>query len=271
MNNLLKNKLTGWVRSKIVSFNPTEEELLELTGEAELEKELNYTFQNKAGNDCCILDFYISDINDENIFKYTIYLENKEKSSKNGSNLYVNQLGDSQWSSTENSLWDDFTGFIDKKWNNTTNKYDVLGKLADKKYHVSLIGEYEILSLLKTTGRYNLKDPDTSLFIDMEKLFSGDFSELKDEIPIGTPVFNSFVYINAEFEQKVFSQFMGLQLFLQCCNNTPDKYSKGLFNNFYKAFEFIADDVYYNFGKLQPFQESFLKNVKELNNFDAEY
>lgn len=271
MNSLLKDKMTGWVKSKIIAFNPSEEELLKITGDAELEKELSYTFQNKAGNDCCILDFYISDINDENIFKYTIYLENKEKSSKNGSNLYINQLGDSQWSSSENTLWDDFTQFINKKWNNTTNKYDVISKLADKEYHVSLIGEYELLSLLKVTGRYNLKDTDTSLFVNMENLFNGDFDEVRKEISIGIPVFNSFIYIDSEFKQKVFSQFMALQLFQQCCSNIPDKYTKGLFNNFYKSLEFIADDIYYNLGKLQLFKEEFLKNVKELNDYDSEY
>ena len=61
MNKQLEGKLTGWMKSKILFCNPTEEELLELTGEAELEKELIYTFVNKAGNEICILDFYISE------------------------------------------------------------------------------------------------------------------------------------------------------------------------------------------------------------------
>ena len=41
MNSLLKDKMTGWVKSKIIAFNPSEEELLKITGDAELEQELN--------------------------------------------------------------------------------------------------------------------------------------------------------------------------------------------------------------------------------------
>ena len=271
MNKLLEGKLTGWTKSKIIAFNPIEEELLELTGDTELEEELVYTYENKKGDKVCTLDFYISDINDENVFKYTIHLEDKEKTSKNGSNLYVNQLGDSQWSNSENSLWDDFTQFVDKKWNNDTKKFDVFGKLADKDYHIALVGEHELLSLIKVLCGFNPKDTDSNLFIDMSKLFDGDFTELRDLIQMDTPLFSSFIYIDKDFTQKVFSSFMSLQLFQQCCTNTPDKYNKTTFNNFYKAFDFIADDVYYNFGKLQPFKKEFLKDVKELNDYDSEY
>ena len=271
MNNQLKNKLTGWFKSKILLFSPDEEELLALTGDLELEKELNYTFENKVGNKCAVLDFYISDINDENVFKHSIYLEDKEKTSKNGSNLYVNCLGDSQWSHDESTLWADFTHFQDKKWNDSVKKFEVKGILGEKEYHIARVGEYELLSLLKATGRYNPKDVETNLFVDLDQIFDEQFEDLRKEIPIGIPCFSSFVYINENFEQKVFSQFMSLLQYQQLCTNSPDKYNKTSFNNWIKQFDFIAEDSYYNLGKLQPFKEEFLKNVKELNDYDSSY
>lgn len=279
MEAILKSRLTGFFKAKILSINPNEDELKEILGEGEVEIP-EYTYSKRTGTRIAVIDIYMSDNSDE-IFKYTIYLEDKPKESRNsGAKLYINQSGDTQWTDNEDNLWDSFKQFqsvVDwKLLDGSISQYYKMGAkpneiviTGDKEYHICKIGEDFLVHLNKML--YDKPSKTENFFVDIDKLFDGDFDEFKNDIAIGEPVFTSFAYADNDNKQKIFNQFVPLNMFSEMVNNMPSKYTKKIFENWHKQFEFIAIDSKYSFCKLTQFKEEFLPKEKDFGDDSSDY
>lgn len=279
MDKILENRMTGFFKARCVAFNPNEEELKELLEEAEVEIP-EYNFIKKGNTRVSIIDVYLSDNNDE-MFKYSIYLEDKDKKSNtSGAKLYINQIGDTQWTDSEDNLWDSFKQFQTVvNWKSSdgsvSEKYKVGSKpneiivTGDKEYHVCKIGEDLLVHLNKML--YDNPKKTDSFFVDMEKIFDGDFSEFEDNVAIGEPVFTAFAYADNDNKQKVFNQFVPLNMFSDMVNNSVPKYTRKVYENWHKQFDFIAIDSKYNFGKLTQFREEFVPKEKDFGDDSSDY
>lgn len=285
MDSTLNGKLIGWTKCSIISICPKENELKDILGEEEIEDMPEYFFTKRNGSKCARLDFYLSNSDDE-IFMYTIYLDDSDKTSKSGDvKLYINQLGDTQWSNSEENLWDSFTSFQDiLSWKDssgkTSDKYfagarpNEVEKMADKVYHIAKNGESELVHLLKMVDSHpDLKSPDTSFFIDVNTILDGDLTELLKRIPQDIISFCANVYIDIEDDnkQKVFKHFLPLKLAYEAFTNTPSKYSKKQFDSFMNDFSYLQDRSIYHFGKLREVKESDLPKSKEIDEESSDY
>lgn len=282
MEEILKNKKTGWMKAKILALNPEKEELMDILGESEIDTP-SYVINKRNGEKTIILDFYLSD-NDDEIFKYTIYIDNNDRESKNsGAKLWINQIGDTQWSDNEDNLFDSFKNFekIDE-WMSRD------GKLSDrytsgakpskksvygtKKYHIAKNGEAELIHLIKNNIQLlNIKDTQTNLFVDINKILNEDISELKEFLTFEIPVFCAFAYITKEYEQKIYKEFLPLNMFKDMCADEASIYTQKPFRIWKDSFEYTKEGSYYNFGKLQNFKEEFLPKGKEINLESSDY
>lgn len=285
MNEILNNRYTGWMKTKIKSICPNDDELSILLEEPSTAPE--YAYEKKDGTKCCLIDIYLTDVNDENMFKYSIHLEDKERISASGTKLFINQIGDTQWCQDEESLWDSFKNFESvSEWkllNGEISKYYKLGAKPNSKiihgtktYKTCIVGEEEIIHLIKMTDEApNLKSEETSFFINVDGLFDGDFSKLKRRIQLDTPVFCAFAYVDGpEHTQKIFRKFLPLNMASDLYNNSPNKYTLKLFNAWHSDFDYVkenVDGVIYHFGKLSPFKEEFLPKRKVVMEDEADY
>lgn len=279
MDKILENRLTGFFKARCVTINPDEDELKELLGEAEIEVP-EYNYSKRDGTRISILDIYMSDNSDE-IFKYTIYLEDKPKESKNSNaKLWINQSGDTQWTDSEDNLWDSFKQFqsvIDwKLTDGSVSEYYKPGARPNeivvtgpKEYHVCKVGEDFLVHLNKML--YDKPSKTENFFVDMEKILDGEFMEFKNDVAIGEPVFTAFTYVDNDNKQKIFNQFVPLNMLSDMVNNAPSKYTRKIFENWHKSFEFIAPDSKYSFCKLTKFREEFLPKEKDFSDESSDY
>lgn len=270
MDKILESRMTGFFKSRILSVNPNEKELKELLEEAEVEIP-EYNYEKRGGTKISIIDVYLSDSNDE-MFKHSIYLEDKDKKSTNsGAKLYINQLGDTLYTDSEDNLWDSFKFHQDKVWDNDAKKYEIKGILGEKLYHVSKVGEAELINLIKVISDSNPKDIGTSYFINIDKILNGDFSELKEIIPIGIPCMTAFAYSTIDGKQQIYKEFLSLNMFSDMCSNFPSKYTKRIYDNWHKSFSYIVDDSVYNFGKLRKVKKIDIPKSKEVDVNSSDY
>lgn len=274
------DKMTGFFKAKCLYINPNKEELETITGDI-FEEEPVYIKTKEDETKCAILDFYLSD-NKQNIFKYTIWLEDEDKVSRNGSILYVNQHGISQYSNSEDNLWDNFKtletiidwitpdGEINKYYSKGAkpNSKDFLGNLV---FRPSKVGEAELLHLLRMDNQFTGKKIEENVFyVNMEELFEGNFSSIRSNI---SDEFNfiAFTYLNDKYEQKIFKEFLPFRLWTDIINNMKmSKYSEKVFNEWKKAFDFL-EGKHFHLDTLQKFREQFLTVLKEVAEDDDDY
>lgn len=283
MDDILKNRKTGWFKARIVSINPSKQELMDILGECEMDDLDDYFYAKRNGTRIAHIDIYLSDSSDE-IFKHRIYLEDSERVSKNsGAKLYVNQIGETQWADSETNLWDNFkkfTSIVD--WKNIDGsisksykygaKPNEIKEYGTKQYHVSKIGESDLIHFLRMSDNSaDVKDSATNFFIDIDQIFYGNNSEIIDSLPFNTPVFSAFAYVDNLNNQRVFKEFVPLNMFSEMYNNISSKYTQKPFKAWHDSFNYIKDDCKYNFGKLQTFKEEFLPKPKHVDENSSDY
>lgn len=252
-------QLTGFQKLTILKINPSEEWLSKIDEEFE-----EYTFEDRETK-CCRIDVFFQD-SKENIFKYSFTIKDKERGSKSGAFKYINQIGEYQWATSEQQLWDSI-----KQWEkvlswqkngNPVTKWESgsipLEKkvIAKKAFKIALQGEDDLMNLYKAIGSVQKDDVDCSLFFDVDKLFLGDFSELI--IPDVDFHVTAFLYISDKKEQKIHNIFFSTDFMRDVNNNMSiSNYNKKAYQEFTSSLDFIKGD--YNLGKCQEFKPEFIK------------
>lgn len=275
-------KYTGFAKVRVVAINPDKEWLEENTGEI-LEEEPDYCFTTKDRNKGVKIDIWMENVEGQ-LFKYEIYLEDKEVTSKTGAYKYINCLGAVQWANEDTQLWTSFLhfeeihswnnkGVISKKWSAgaVPEEKEIVG---NKQYHVSRVGEEQLLHFIKMLEQPNLYSIDTNLFLDLDKLFDGDFKTLHRMVRNGKDFhFTAFMYLDNSLNQKVWKEFMKVDFMRDVMNNMKvSSYNSKAYKDWLKNFEGdFGCDGHYEIGKLQLFKEEFLKNAKELTNDGSDY
>lgn len=263
------NKYTGFFKASVMTINPDKDWIEENIGDI-LEKEPKYTTKTREGNNVAIIDIYIKSPK-EDIFKHSIWLENKEKKSRSNALQYINCLGQTQWVQSEDQLWDSFKHFEEVlSWGKNGKimaKYEV-GSIphekhivGNKQYKVALEGEEELIHFIKMLTSPNLFNIDTNLFIDTDKLFKGDFSSLKNILRESKDFhFVAFSYLDNKMEQKVWKEFMKLEFYRDVMNNMQiSSYHRKSYNDWLRNFEYSCSEYNYNLDKIQEFKDEFLK------------
>lgn len=258
---------TGFFKGKVISLNPSKEWIEELK-EEEIE-EFSYIGETKDVR-WCNLDFYIED-NKENIFKYIIHLRDRQRKSKAGAIQWINCIGDTQWGD-ENDLWDSFKEFQKvitwEKDGKVSDKYFQGAKpgekeiIGEKKYHEALDGEEELIHIIKMIENPSIYNPDVNLFIDTDKLFKDDFSELQKIIKNGRDFhFTALAYVSEEFQQRIFKKFMPENFIRDVLSENISNYNKKAYNDIINTTEYVPG--HYSFGRLINFDKNTVKTITE--------
>jgi hypothetical protein len=158
-------KKVGLFEAKVIAVNPDAEEYKEILG-IELKedsKALDYLSVNNDGNTTLRIDFWLQQTKNEDKFKVTFFLENKEKENKDGSKLqYINSVGVCSWAEDAANLPDWF---------------------AEKDYRPAFVGEEELYNFVRTwLGNLDYRHEDTILDLDWKKLMRGNVKNLKSEV-----------------------------------------------------------------------------------------
>lgn len=277
----LTGKYTGFAKVKVVAINPDKEWLEDNTGEI-LEEEPDYLFTTKSREKGARIDIWLETV-DGSLFKYEIYLEDEEVKSRSGAYKYINCLGAVQWANEEKQLWDSFRhfeeilswnnkGVISKKWSNGAipEEKEIVG---DKQFKVSKVGEEQLLHFIRMLEQPNLYSIDTNLFVDLEKIFEGNFKTLQRMVRNGKDFhFTAFLYLDKSFNQKVWKEFLKVDFMRDVINNMKiTSYNSKAYKDWLKNFEGdFGCDGHYNLEKLQPFKQEFIIS-KELTEDGSDY
>lgn len=189
----VKELFVGITGARVASINPTLEERCELFGVDydESKKEIMYLDTDKEGNDRLRIDFWLKDLKNSKFYRHNIYLANTPRVSKDG--LKVQLINN-----TCNTTWVPYDGkeadmsLVPEWFLNFTDKKDNNAILGPKKVRIAMIGEEELGNLARTIlGDLNFFKPSANVMFDINKLFSGDYSELRADLIDGdyaTPV-----------------------------------------------------------------------------------
>jgi hypothetical protein len=262
----VKELFVGITSAQVVRFCPTLEERAEMFGSevGENQTEIKYLDQDKDGNDRVRLDIWLKDVKNGKFYKHAIFLTKKEDVTKDGLKVrLVNATCTTTWAPfiegtnevDEKLLLDWFVNFQDKDKNS-------IGK---KKFRKALYGEEEFVGFLSSwLGKLDMKDPDTEVFIDMNKLFFGDFSELNNLIDSGLtkPVTLTLgVETNDELKkyQRIWKKILPSAYINYVTNGFkfPSDYTQKVWNRFEE--EINGEYGFKGFTKLQllkPYNES---------------
>lgn len=271
-------KYTGFFKASIISVSPSKDELIEITGE-DLEEEPLYIWKDRQGERHCKIDIYLE--YKEDVFKHTIELVDKDFVSKNGSICYINCLGITQWVNNEDQLWESFKqwdkvlswkkdGSITEKYVNGAQPYEK-EFIANKPFRIAKVGEKQLLHLVKMLNpEFSLYNPDVDLFLDLDRLFEGDFRQLNKLIRLEQPSnFVAFAYVNEKLEQKIWEEFLPLNIYRDILNNMSiSQFNKKIYNEWLKNLEYGCKG-HYELTKIQPFKTKMIK--KDFSNEDSDY
>ena len=157
---------TGLFEASVIAINPTIEEFKDKLG-IELKedsKAAEYLGQTKDGNSYVRVDIWLQRVNQEDKFKVSFFLEDKERENKDGTkNQYINSIGMCSWAGDENDLAEWFT--------------------KGRDYRIAYVGEEDLYNFMRTwLSKLDYRDADTVLQLEWKKLMRGNLKDLKDQI-----------------------------------------------------------------------------------------
>lgn len=168
---------TGFTTVKVAAINPTRAELNKLLDREgnDTEQEFVYTSTDQDGNERLRMTFWLKDETLEN--KYWIYsfnITDKVRLSKDGlKTQYINSVCSTGWADEPENLVNFFTKFLDRDND----------EIGDKEFRPALLGEEELVVLLRTwLGRMNWFDPESDVLVDVKALLKEDYTELRNQI-----------------------------------------------------------------------------------------
>lgn len=158
-------KSVGLFEAKVIAVNPDMEEYKDILG-IELKedsKALEYLGKTDEGNIKLRIDIWLEEVKDNEKFKVTFFLEDKEKENKDGSKYqYINAVGVCSWAADPNDLPDWF---------------------AKRDYRVAYVGEEDLYNFMRTwLNELDYRDAETVLEMDWKKLMKGNVKDIKSQI-----------------------------------------------------------------------------------------
>lgn len=158
-------KKVGLFEGRVIAVNPSIEEYKEILG-MELKEEskaTEYLGESKDGDTTLRVDFWLEEVNNQDKFKVTFFLEDKEKENKDQTKKqYINNVGTCSWADDPNNL---------PKW------------FSERDYRVAYVGEEDFYSFIKTwLGELDYRDAETTLQLDWKKLMKGNLKDLKSQV-----------------------------------------------------------------------------------------
>jgi hypothetical protein len=158
-------KSVGLFEATVVAINPDIEEYKEKLGMElkEDSKAVEYLGTSNDGNKTLRVDVWLEDVKNNNKFKTTFFLENKEKENKDKTKKqYINNIGSCSWADDANNL---------PTW------------FAAREYRVAFVGEEELYNFMRTwLGDLDYRDAETTLQLDWAKMMKGNVKDLKAQV-----------------------------------------------------------------------------------------
>lgn len=207
---------SGFLKVKIAKINP-DAEYVEENGLPVLDYTKNtlIVFEDNKGE----LFYRSIDISNDEVY-----------SDKSNSYLYINCVGDMQFSNCEANLWDSFKNFERvlswKRGDTITEKY-VVGSvpnekevLAKKQFKIASKGEAELLSILKKVENPNVYDIECNLFFDFNKVLEGNTKNIEKRIKDSNNEFHLIILVAVDKKGNsvVYNKYLSLNL-LKDINN----------------------------------------------------
>jgi hypothetical protein len=160
------SKKVGLFEANIIAVNPTIEEFKDKLGMElkEDSKAAEYLGETKDGNSYLRVDFWLQEIKNEDKFKVSFFLEDKERENKDGTKKqYINSIGMCSWAADENDLAEWFT--------------------KGRDFRVAYTGEEDLYNFMRTwLADLDYRDADTVLQLEWKKLMRGNVKDLRDQI-----------------------------------------------------------------------------------------
>ena len=158
-------KSVGLFEATVVAINPDIEEYKEKLGMElkEDSKAVEYLGTSQDGNKTLRVDVWLQDVKNNDKFKTTFFLENKEKENKDKTKKqYINNIGSCGWADDANNL---------PTW------------FAARDYRVAFVGEEELYNFMRTwLGELDYRDAETILQLDWAKMMKGNVKDLKAQV-----------------------------------------------------------------------------------------
>jgi hypothetical protein len=160
------SKKVGLFEANVIAINPTIEEFKDILGMElkEDSKAAEYLGETKDGNNYLRLDFWLQRVNNDEKYKVSFFLEDKERENKDGTKKqYINSIGMCSWAVDENDLAEWFT--------------------KGRDYRVAYTGEEDLYNFMRTwLADLDYRDVDTVLQLEWKKLMRGNVKDIKDQI-----------------------------------------------------------------------------------------
>jgi hypothetical protein len=157
---------TGLLEANVIAINPTLEEFKDKLGMdlKEDSKAAEYLGETKDGNNYLRADFWLQRVNQDDKYKVSFFLEDKERENKDGSKKqYINSIGMCTWAADENDLPEWFT--------------------KGRDYRVAYVGEEDFYNFIRVwLSELDYRDAETVLQIEWKKLMRGNVKDLRDQI-----------------------------------------------------------------------------------------
>tara|TARA_R110000782_G_scaffold30983_3_gene76803 strand:+ start:745 stop:1617 length:873 start_codon:yes stop_codon:yes gene_type:complete len=156
----------GLFEANVIAINPTIEEYKDKLG-IELKedsKAVEYLGETKDGNSYIRIDIWLEEIKNQDKFKVSFFLEDKERANKdNTKNQYINSIGMCSWAADQNDLAEWFT--------------------KDRDCRIAYVGEEDLYNFMRTwLSELDYRDAETVLQLEWKKLMRGNVKDLRDQI-----------------------------------------------------------------------------------------
>jgi len=157
-------KKVGLFEAKVIAINPTIEQFKDVLGMDIKEDSKAAEYLNERdGNTVLRIDFWLEEVKNQDKFKVSFFLENKERENKDGTKQqYINEIGTCSWADDPSNLPEWFIG---------------------RDYRQAYVGEEDLYNFMRGwLSELDYRHADTTLQLDWKKLMKGNVKDLKDQI-----------------------------------------------------------------------------------------
>jgi hypothetical protein len=157
-------KFVGLFEAKVIAVNPTAEQFKDVLGmEIKEDSKATEYLSERDGNTVLRVDFWLEEVKNQDKFKVSFFLEDKERENKDGTKQqYINEIGMCSWADDPNNLPDWF---------------------SNRDYRQANVGEEDLYNFLRTwLCELDYRHADTTLTLEWKKLMKGNVRDLKDQV-----------------------------------------------------------------------------------------
>ena len=157
-------KRVGLFEAKVIAINPTIEQFKDVLGmEIKEDSKAAEYLNERDGNTVLRIDFWLEEVKNQDKFKVSFFLENKERENKDGTKQqYINEIGTCSWADDPSNLPEWFIG---------------------RDYRQAYVGEEDLYNFMRGwLSELDYRHADTTLQLDWKKLMKGNVKDLKDQI-----------------------------------------------------------------------------------------